>query len=95
MKSEQIVRMLKGSATKQLKKDLLHPLAQYRERDGSMPSPWSVGKWIQYLDSEQAIEDAIRYVEANPTKEGRPAQHWPFVIPFAGLNLGAGWLNYQ
>jgi REP element-mobilizing transposase RayT len=95
MKSEQIVRMLKGSATKQLKKDRLHPLAQYRKSDGSIPSPWSVGKWIQYLDSEQGIDDAIRYVEANPTKEGRPRQMWPFVRPFAGLNLGAGWLNYQ
>jgi len=95
MKSEQIVRMLKGSATKQLKKDRLHPLEQYRERDGSLPSPWSVGKWIQYLDSEQSIEDAIRYVVGNPIKEGGPGQHWPFVIPFAGLNPGTGWLNYQ
>jgi len=42
-------------------------------------------EWKVYLDSEEAIEDAIQYVEDNPTKEGKRKQSWSFVTRFAGI----------
>jgi REP element-mobilizing transposase RayT len=92
-KVEQIVNLLKGEATKRLKKDNLHPLAEHAESDGAMPSPWAHREWKVYLDSEEAIENAIRYVEENPQREGKPRQHWSFVTPFAGLDKG--WVTYH
>ena len=82
-----MVRLLKGAATKQLTNDGLHPLAEF-ERDGSIPSPWAVGKWKVYLDNEEAIENAIIYVWDNPGKEDKPRQTWSFVKPFYGLDPG-------
>ena len=41
----------------------------------------------------EAIEAAIRYVEANPCKEGKPRQHWSFVTRFGGIDK-AGWVTY-
>lgn len=93
-KMEQLVRLLKGAATKRLLQENQHPLFGYLDRKSETPSPWSVGKWIVYLDSEEAIVQAIRYVEDNPEKEDRSRQHWSFVLPFGGLNLGAGWMSY-
>ena len=40
------------------------------------------------IDSEEAIDEAIWYVNENPKKEGKPAQKWSFVTPFAGLPTG-------
>jgi hypothetical protein len=47
-----------------------------------------------YLDSEEAIEQAIRYVEDNPEKEGLRRQTWSFVTLFGGINT-AGWTTYH
>jgi len=42
-----------------------------------------------FLDSDEAIQNAIRYVEENPEKEGKPRQHGSFVQPYAdGCGLG-------
>jgi REP element-mobilizing transposase RayT len=68
-KVEQICNLMKGEATRALVAESLHPLATYAVR-GKMPSPWAVKQWKVYLDSEEAIEVAIEYVEANPEKEG-------------------------
>ncbi len=92
-KVEQIVNLLKGEATKRLKAENLHPLSKHAAADGSIPTPWARGRWKTYLDSEAAIEDAIRYVEENPTKEDKPEQKWSFVSKFAGLD--PGWVTYQ
>jgi hypothetical protein len=46
-----------------------------------------------FLDSEQAIEDAIAYVVQNPIDEGMRAQCWNFVKPFGGLE--AAWTTYH
>jgi REP element-mobilizing transposase RayT len=92
-KVEQICNLLKGAATKALKAESLHPLAKYRVR-GKIPSPWAEKQWKVYLDSEEAIEQAIRYVEENPIKEGKPHQSWPFVTPFGGLPK-SGWITYH
>jgi hypothetical protein len=47
-----------------------------------------------FLDTEEAIENAIRYVEENPVREGKPQQHWSFVHPFTGIETG-GWTTYH
>jgi len=87
-KVEQIVNLLKGAGTRQLREERLHPLAAYGLAGQRPPTPWAGGKWKVYLDTEEAIENAIRYVEENPEKEGKPRQHWPFVAPFRGLDEG-------
>ena len=89
---EHIVNQLKGEATKQLNRERLHPLATHATADGTTPTPWAHGEWKTYLDSEEAIEDAIRYVEENPVKEGKPKQTWNCVRRFSGLEKG--WTTY-
>jgi REP element-mobilizing transposase RayT len=93
-KVEYIANLLKGEATKQLRKEGLDPLSAFAQPGQRPHSPWSERRWKVYLDSEQAIENAIRYVMENPVKEGKPLQHWPFVTPFAGLAKG-GQITYH
>jgi len=93
-KVEQICNLMKGQATRALVAAGLHPLAQHKTEQGGTPSPWARGHWKVYLDSEEAIEAAIRYVEDNPLKEHKPAQRWKFVTPFCGLPKG-GWITYH
>lgn len=76
---EYVVGQLKGEATKQLKRDGLHPFGQLADP----PSPWGRNCWKVYLNTEAAIRRAIRYVEQNPVKEGKPLQHWSFATPLA------------
>jgi REP element-mobilizing transposase RayT len=90
---EQACILLKGEATKQLKKQSLHPQARFASSDGKLPSMWGEGQWKVYLGTEEAIEAAIRYVEENPVKEGKPHQRWPFVTPFTSLDK-SGWVTY-
>ena len=92
-KIEQIVNLLKGEATKELVAKELHPLAEFALPNERPHSPWADRKWKVFLDSEEAIDDAIRYVEENPMKEGLPRQEWSFVQPFEGL--GSGWVTYH
>jgi REP element-mobilizing transposase RayT len=92
-KVEQICNLLKGEATKQLKAELLHPQQEFQRDGGRVPSMWAEGQWKVYLDTEEAIEAAIRYVEENPIKEDKPPQQWPFLTPFAGLD--PGWTTYH
>ena len=89
---EHVVNQLKGEATKQLNKENLHPLASYATSDSGRPAPWARGEWKTYLDREDAIEDAIRYVKQNPIKEGKPRQTWNCVRRFLGLD--SGWITY-
>jgi REP element-mobilizing transposase RayT len=91
-KVEQVVRLLKGGATKQLIKEDLHPLMEYCTSDETV-TPWADGKWKVYLDSNESIENAIRYVEDNPVKEGKARQRWSFVEPYSGLDRG--WVTYH
>ena len=37
--------------------------------------------WKVFLDAPAEIDDAVKYVEENPVKEGKPQQHWSFVLP--------------
>jgi REP element-mobilizing transposase RayT len=80
---EKIVNHLKGDATRQLIADDLHPLAAYKKPDSRRPPKcWARKEWKVFLDSVEDILRAIRYVEENPVKEGKPRQRWNFVTPF-------------
>jgi len=77
---EHVVGQLKGEATKQLKRDGLHPFGQM----AAPPSPWARKGWNVYLNNDRDIRRGIRYVEENPRREGKPVQDWQFVTPFEG-----------
>lgn len=87
-KVEQMATLLKGGATIRIVHDQRHPLHNHQHNDGSYPKMWAEKRWKIYLDSEQHIETAIRYVEENPEEEGKSRQHWKFVTPFQGLDPG-------
>jgi REP element-mobilizing transposase RayT len=81
---ERLVNFLKGAATRELVAENLHPLAQWQKR-GRPPRCWARGEWKVFLDSEEDVLRAIRYVQDNPSKEGKPPQRWTFVRPFEHL----------
>ncbi len=91
---EQMSNLKKGAASRNLTEDHLHPLAGYQIKNGRTPSPWAARCWKIFLDSEEAIENAIGYVFDNPAKEGKKPQPWPFLVPFAGITKGA-WTTYH
>ena len=91
---EQIANLLKGAATRQLIRENCHPLARHAKPGKRLPRMWAEHEWKVYLDSEEGIENAIRYVEDNPLKEGKPKQKWSFVTTFAGIPK-AGWTTYH
>ena len=74
---EQVVNLLKGNATKRLRADGLDPFPE-----GVRHTPWSAGLWKVFLNSPESIWKAIQYVDANPVKDGKRAQHWNFVRPY-------------
>ncbi len=80
-KVEQIVRLLKGEASRELESAGRHPLAEFAADDGSLPSPWARKCWKVFLDSEDRVRVAVKYVEDNPLREGKRKQTWSFVTP--------------
>lgn len=62
---EQMINLLKGAATRQLIKESLHPLADYAKPGQRPPRMWAEHEWKVFLDSQQAIENAIEYVNQN------------------------------
>lgn len=91
-KVEQMANLLKGGATRRIIRECQHPLADHAAPNNRPPRMWASRLWKVFLDSEQAIEDAIRYVEENPEKEGQPKQNWKFVRAFSGIPSG-GWMT--
>ena len=85
---EQVANLLKGEATRSTMRENLHPLARFAGPGERPPRMWAEHEWKGYLDSEEAITGAIDYVNENPIREGKPAQHWPFVAAFTGLDAG-------
>ena len=81
---ERVCIQLKGEATKQLRAESRHPLSEF-EKNGKLPSLWGEKQWKVFLDNNEAIQNAVRYVEENPVKEGKPRQRWSFVTPFSGV----------
>ena len=92
-KIEYACNLLKGAATRELTQAGLHPLSHHRDENGKLPCMWNSKQWIQYLDSEEAVYNAIAYVENNPIKEGKRKQAWSCVSPFEGVSKG-GWYTY-
>jgi REP element-mobilizing transposase RayT len=92
-KIEYAANLLKGEATRRLADLGLHPMSDFRDATGRLPSMWGENQWKIYLDTEEAIENAIRYVEENPLRENLKPQKWSFVTPFEGIPLG-GWTTY-
>jgi REP element-mobilizing transposase RayT len=76
---EQVANLLKGAATTQLKVASMHPFLNSPYRDGSLPTPWTRKSWSSFLDCDEDIARAVRYVEENPIKEGKRKQEWSFV----------------
>ncbi len=93
-KVEQMVNLLKGASTSRIIADGRHPLAAYAKTGERPPRMWAARRWKVYLDTEQAIENAIRYVENNPEGEGKRKQNWWFVRLFEGIPKGA-WVTYS
>ena len=93
-KIETAANLLKGEATRRLIEVGLHSRDGYPKDRGRLPSMWGEKQWVVYLDSEEAIENAIRYVEENPIREGLKSQMWSFVTPFTGVPEG-GWTTYH
>lgn len=93
-KVEQIANLLKGASTRSTIAENRHPLAAHVPAGTRPPRMWAARSWKVYLDSDNAIEAAIRYVKDNPSKEGRKPQRWSFVTPFAGIST-AGWTTYH
>lgn len=83
--AEQMANLLRGSATRQLMAEGCHPLSKFAHDGERPPGMWAAHPWKIYLDSDDAITDAIHYVQNNPVEESKPAQHWNFVSPYAGL----------
>jgi REP element-mobilizing transposase RayT len=77
VRAEQMLRRFKQAATQQLRQAGLDPM------DG-LASPWARDCWKVFLDDAASVRQAIRYVEANPEREGKPMQRWSFVTPFEG-----------
>jgi REP element-mobilizing transposase RayT len=85
-KVETLVGFLKGEATKRLVAEEVHPLKEFANEDGDVPTCWARKCWKVFLDSDADIRRAIQYVEQNPLKEGKPRQNWVFVTPYEGLD---------
>ena len=73
-----IIKHLKARATTQMNKENLHPFREVKDR----PSPWARGGWAVYLDTENDVWRAVKYVKQNPIKDGLKPQNWSFVTPF-------------
>jgi REP element-mobilizing transposase RayT len=85
--AERMIGHFKARATQQLIEEGLHPFRDQPLPDGSLPPAWARRGWKVYLDSTADILRAIPYVEDNPTKQGLPRQHHPFVTPYpSGLD---------
>lgn len=79
-KPAMVVGHLKREATLQLVAHELHPFTHLYEAGRSLPSCWAEKCWKVYLDTLADVDRAIRYVEENPLKEGKPRQHWSCVV---------------
>ena len=81
---ERIAAHLNAKATAHLTRDGRNPLAGFTGRRGDHPTPWAAKCWKCFLNDDDEILRAIRYVENNPIKEGKRPQRWPFVVPWQG-----------
>ena len=79
----QVVGHLKAKASMALRRARLHPYEPYVDDRGRVPTCWAEDYWKVYVYDDEHLRNAIRYVENNPVKEGRPLQVWDWVAPIA------------
>ncbi len=91
---EKMAIQLKGAATRELQRLGIHPQAKCKRQGNRLPHMWAENLWKVYLDSEQAIDNAVHYVRENPQREGALTQDWCWVTPFAGIEKHA-WITYH
>ena len=70
---------LKREATVQLVQESLHPFKRFQKPGDALTSCWARQSWRVFLDREEDVLRAIRYVEENPIKAGFRPQRWKFV----------------
>ena len=85
-KVERVANLFKGAAAKQIIDEGRHPLVEYAKPKQRPPRMWAAHAWKVYLNSEEAIENTIHYVEDNREKENKVKQKWEFVNPTWRLN---------
>ena len=83
-KVERIVTQLKGSATRRLLREWIHPFGSLVPEGQRPPGMWGRGCWKVFLDREADVRRAVEYVERNPLKEGKRRQDWSFVTSLDG-----------
>lgn len=76
---DRVVVQLKGDATQRLKAEELYPFQGMLTSQRRTPACWARRYWKVFLQDHAHVRAAIRYVEQNPLKEGKPRQHWSFV----------------
>lgn len=81
---EEIVGFLKRAATRELTREGIHPLREFPNEDGTLHTPWVIGGWNRFLDTDEKVVGAIDYVWKNPDKIGLPRQPWWFISGFPG-----------
>jgi REP element-mobilizing transposase RayT len=70
---ERMVGHFKARATQELSASRLWPTDKR--------PVWGENTWKVFLDAPEDIAEAIKYVDENPVKEGKPKQRWSFVVP--------------
>lgn len=80
-KVEQVVNFLKGSATRRLIDEGIYP-HMIGDVTEAKPPVWGRDCRKVFLDTAIEVREKIDYVRDNPTKEGKPPQHWAFVTDF-------------
>ena len=66
---ERIIGHLKTRATQQLVQEELHPFLRHRTDSEAPPPAWASRGWKVFLNTDEDIERAIRYVESNPPRQ--------------------------
>jgi REP element-mobilizing transposase RayT len=83
---ERIVGDLKANASRRVRRalnaDAHLSIADPKERRRQRVPIWSQRFWVRFLNDDEAIRNAIRYVERNPTQAGLRPQRWSFITPF-------------
>lgn len=81
---EELVALLKGGASAQLRAEGLHPFQDQPLPNGRLPNMWGRGEWKLFIDhdDEPRLLEKFDYIERNPLRQGRPRQFWSFVTPY-------------
>jgi len=70
---ERVAAELKARANKRMRSECGWPVGR---------PMWANGFWKVFLNNPEGMIRAIKYVNANPIKEGNKLQHWDFVTAY-------------